>query len=534
MQVPGLDILWVLVAGSFALLTFAVGYIIMMAHSHQRIAQAQQAKFDEVRKSEEKYRSLFDNSLAGIMKFSVDSWRVLDSNEAIKTLFGCSSQEELQGCISNLSVSSRGFIQHLLAKDGFVAQYEIQTTRRDGEGLWILFSAKITEDHHLAQAVVVDITKRKQFEEKIREQSALLDQTQDAIMVVDDQGTVTFWNAGAELMYGWPKDVIVGRAIGALLYSNSGLEDFQAAMEDIHQFNEWHGEHHQKRSDGKEILVESHWRTVEKASSGERFILIVNSDITEKKRLESQFIRAQKMESIALLTGGMAHDLQNVLAPVAMSIPLLRSKVSDESGRAILKAVEESAHSGLELVKNILTYGRGIAGERVTLNLGHILDQVLSIVKQGLPESVRIEWKLECPSWSVSGDRNQLRQVFLNLCVNARDAMPAGGVLTVEIANVESDESLLECHPDADLGPYVVVSVTDTGKGIPEEDLERIFEPFFTTRERGEGTGLGLSIAHGIIKSHKGFITVESVVDEGTTFRVYLPALVDSGSEKLG
>jgi signal transduction histidine kinase len=230
----------------------------------------------------------------------------------------------------------------------------------------------------------------------------------------------------------------------------------------------------------------------------------------------------------------MAHDLQNVLAPVAMSIPLLRSKVSDESGRAILNAVEESAHSGLELVKNILTYGRGIAGERVTLNLGHILDQVLNIVKQGLPESVRIEWKLECPSWSVSGDRNQLRQVFLNLCVNARDAMPAGGVLTVEIANVESDESLLEYHPDADLGPYVVVSVTDTGKGIPEEDLERIFEPFFTTREQGEGTGLGLSIAHGIIKSHKGFITVKSVVDEGTTFRVYLPALVDSGSEKLG
>jgi len=276
--------------------------------------------------------------------------------------------------------------------------------------------------------------------------------------------------------------------------------------------------------------VESRWRTVEKPASGERFILIVNSDITEKKRLESQFIRAQKMESIALLTGGMAHDLQNILAPIAMSVDLLRRKVSGESGLAILKAVEESARSGLELVKNIMTYGRGISGERITLDVGQVLDQVLNMVEHGLSETIRVEQKLNGQAGYISGDINQLKQVFLNLCVNARDAMPAGGVLSIEVANVDSDESLLEYYPDADPGPYVVVSVTDTGRGIPEDDLDRIFEPFFTTRERGEGTGLGLSIAQGIVKSHKGFITVKSVLDQGTTFRVYLPALVDSSS----
>jgi len=527
-QISDVDILLVVVGGSAILLLFAVAYIFVMVSSHRRVVETQEAKLTEVKKSEEKYKDLFDNSLAGIMKFSLDTWTVFDSNEAIRTLFGCSAQEELQDCISTLSVSSRDFIQQSLVKHGFIAEYEIQTARKDGGELWILFSAKMTEGDRLAQAVVVDITKRKQFEEKIREQGALLDQTQDAIMVVDDQGTVTFWNAGAELMYGWAKEEILGRAIGEVLYGNSRLDGYHAAMEDIHRFNEWNGEHYQKRKDGKEILVESRWRTVEKTSSGARFILIVNSDITEKKRLESQFVRAQKMESIALLTGGMAHDLQNILAPIAMSVDLLRRKVSDDSGMAILKAVEESAHSGLELVKNILTYGRGIAGERITLNVNQVLDQVLSILEHSLPDNVRIEQKLDGHAGNVSGDMNQLKQVFLNLCVNARDAMPAGGVLTVGTEEVDSDESLLEYYPDADPGPYVVVSVTDTGKGIPEGDLDRIFEPFFTTRERGEGMGLGLSIAQGIVKSHSGFVTVRSVVGRGTTFRVYLPALVDS------
>jgi two-component system cell cycle sensor histidine kinase/response regulator CckA len=527
-QVAGVDILWAIAGGTLILLTFAVGYIVVTVNSHQKVVQAQRARLEEVSRSELKYRGLFDNSLAGIMSFSVDTWMIYDSNEAIKSLFGCSSQEELQSCISNLPTPSLWFIRQSLMKEGFITEQEIHTTRRDGMDLWLLFSAKTTDADRVAQAVIVNITKRKHYEEKIREQSALLDQTQDAIIVVDDKGMVTFWNSGAELMYGWAKEEVGNRAIGEFLYAESMVEEFQAALEDIRQFNEWNGEQYHRRKDGKQILVESRWRTVERSTNGKRSILMVNSDITEKRRLESQFIRAQKMESIALLTGGIAHDLQNVLAPVAMSIPLLRRKLSDQSSLAILQAVETSARGGLELVRNILTYGRGIAGERVALNVSQILDQVLDIVKQSLPESVRIERKGNGHGWCVSGDMNQLRQVFLNLCVNARDVMPAGGLLTVESADIDADEGLLDFYPDADPGPYVVVSVSDTGTGIREEDLDRIFEPFFTTKEQGEGTGLGLSIAHGIVKSHKGYITVRSVIGRGTTFRVYLPAIVDT------
>ncbi len=528
MQVTGLDILWVIVGGSLLLLVFAVGYIVVSVSSHQRVLQAQKARLEEVVKSEEKYRSLFDNALAGIMRFSPETWRICDSNEAIQSIFGCSSQDELQSCIHRLPPASLRSIRESLIEHGSIEGLEIQTTRLDGKELWVLFSAKVTKDDTLAQAVVVDITQRKLFEEKNKEQSALLDQTRDAIMVVDDSGIVTFWNAGAELTYGWPKDSILGRCISEVLFSQSKRNEYLEAMEDISLFGEWNGEQLHARKDGKEILVESHWRTVERGLSGKNFILIVSLDITEKKRLEGQFLRTRKMESIALLTSGMAHDLQNILAPISISIPLLRKRLSDESGLAILQVVEESAHSGLELVKNIMTYGRGIAGERVVLNVGNILDQVLTMVKQILPETVRVEKRVNGQESLVLGDLNQLKQVFLNLCVNARDAMPTGGRLELEISHADADDVLQEYHPDAVVGEYVIVKVSDTGKGIPHEDLDRIFEPFFTTREQGEGTGLGLSIAHGIVQSHNGYITVESVVGQGTSFRIYLPAVTQS------
>jgi two-component system cell cycle sensor histidine kinase/response regulator CckA len=526
-QAGGVEILWAVIGGSAILLILAVGYVVALVQSHRRIVQAQRVRLDEVSKSEEKFRGIFDNSLAGIMKFSVETWTISDANAAIMNLFGCSSLQELQSCVSNLPGSDLEFICNCITKDGFIAYYEIHTTRKDGGALWILFSAKKIESDSSAQAVVVDITKRKQFEEKIREQGALLDQTQDAIVVIDYEGSILFWNSGAEVMYGWPRVEIADRLFGDLLCTELQREEYFAAMEDIRRFKEWNGEHHQVRKDGKEILVESRWRAIEKASTGKMQILIVNSDISEKKRLEAHYVRAQRMESIALLTGGMAHDLQNILVPVSMSVPLLQAKTTDKSSLEILKAVEESANSGLELVKNILTYGRGIAGERVAVDLSRVIDQVLSVVNPGIIPGVRIERKLNGRLPSVEGDLHQLKQVFLNLCVNARDAMPSGGLLSISMGSVDSDERLLDDYPYAEPGPYVVISVSDTGAGIRDEDLDRIFEPFYTTKEHGYGTGLGLSIAQGIVKSHQGYITVKSVVGSGTTFCVYLPALVE-------
>lgn len=531
MQAAASDMIWTLVAGTLVLLMFAGGYIVVMLASHRRVVDAQQAKLEEVRRSEEKYRGLFENSVAGIMTFSIDRWTIVDSNEAVRGLFRCTTNEELQRTVLKIPQDVRERISHDLLTKHLLSEFEIHTTCSNGQDLWLLFTAKPTGEAQRAQAVMIDITRRKYYEEKMRERGMLLDHTRDAIIVIDRRGIIEYWNSGAELMYGWLRLEAIGRALGTLLYTSQQWENYVAAMEDVLQYDEWNGDHHQCRKDGREILVESRWRCIEKESGGGISILIVNSDVTEKRRLQSQFVRAQRMESIALLTGGMAHDLHNILVPVAMSIPLLRKKLHDSSALPILDAVEVSARSGLDLVRNILTYGGGISGQRVRLDVVHIVDQVLGMVGPGLPGSVQVQRHVNGTPCFVSGDHNQLKQVFLNLCVNARDAMPSGGVLDVAVELRDADEEYLEEHPDAEAGPYVVVSVRDSGCGIPEDQLDRIFEPFYTTKESGEGTGLGLSIAEGIVKSHQGYITVRSAAGKGATFRVYLPAHHEEASE---
>jgi PAS domain S-box-containing protein len=486
---------------------------------------AKQRELEKLARSEKKYRSLFENSLAGIVKFSLETWEVLDSNKGAKQIFGCSSEQDLARCFSALPQRNIKDIQQSLLSSDLIQEYEIRTARFDGKELWILFSAKMIGEEHLAHGVIVDITERKISQDKITEQAMLLDEAQDAIMVTDYQGRLTFWNNGAELIYGWKREQVIGSVIRDLFFDAAHSKDYDLAMEDLLQFSEWTGEQHHLNKTGNELLIQSRWKKVESALTNKRVILIVNTDITEKKRQEIKLLRAQRMESIALLTGGIAHDLQNVLAPVSMSVNLLREKLTDVPSMKVLNAVEESAKSGLDLVRNIITYGHGIPGERVKVELLGLLESILKIVKQSLPDTIHIEELTEDKNYTVLGDVNQLKQVFLNIIVNARDAMHEGGTLTIGIDKVSIDENSLDQCPEAQVGKYHLVKICDTGSGIPEDVIERIFEPFFTTKANGNGTGLGLSIALGIIKSHSGFITVHSVVDKGTEFKIYLSAL---------
>jgi PAS domain S-box-containing protein len=511
--------------GSAVLLIFALAFISVVLSSHRRVFDAQKAKLEEVTKSAERYKALFDHSLAGMMKFSVDSWQIREANQALLTMFGCSSEKECERRFSELPASLRNSISSALEKDGIVSELEIQAKKTGGGEIWLLFSAKIIEGDNYAHGVVIDITRRKSFEARVKEQAALLNETQDAIIVTDENGGITFWNRGAELTYGWTADEVLGTSLQKLLYKEEREEDYRLLLEDVLHFQQWSGEHRHRKKDGKEILVDSRCRVVQHKSSGRKTLLIVNTDITGKRRMEAQFIKAQKMESIALLTGGIAHDLQNILAPVAMSIGLLRDELKDTTSLTVLRAVEESAESGLQLVRNILTYGKGIIGERVTLDVSNVMGQALEIVERGLSSTIAIDADFDSMKCFVRGDMSQLKRALLNICVNARDAMPDGGVLSVAIEQTLLSEEDLENYPEARAGRYVVVRVTDTGVGIPEDQIDKIFEPFFTTKEGGEGTGLGLSIVLGIVKSHGGFVTVDSVVNRKTTFKVYLPAV---------
>ena len=236
-------------------------------------------------------------------------------------------------------------------------------------------------------------------------------------------------------------------------------------------------------------------------------------------------MRAQRMESIGFLTGGIAHDLNNVLAPILMAVPLLRQKLQDEEGQQTLNVLENSALRGAELVNHLLTFYRNQGEERCLLQPRHLLREMSYLVQQTFDKTLQIRNLTEHDVWPVYGNAVQLRQVLMNLCVNAQDAMPQGGLLTLAAQNMILDENYAGMTKDAKAGPYVVISVQDQGVGIPQEHLAKLFDPFFTTKAGNQGTGLGLSTSLGIIKSHGGFIEVHSQVGHGSVFRIFLPAL---------
>lgn len=247
-------------------------------------------------------------------------------------------------------------------------------------------------------------------------------------------------------------------------------------------------------------------------------------DITEHKNLQQQFLRAQRLESIGTLAGGIAHDLNNVLAPIVMGIDVIATTVTDPDNLELLATMAASARRGAELIEQVLSFARGVEGRKISLRPQHTIDEIARIVRDTFPKSIEIVVSISKRIWNIEGDPTQLHQVLLNLCVNARDAMPAGGRIQIRAENQTFDE--LEAHANLDSRPgdYVRITVEDTGTGIPGEIIEKIFDPFFTTKEVGKGTGLGLSTSLAIIRSHGGFMRANSEVGQGTHFDIYLPA----------
>lgn len=245
--------------------------------------------------------------------------------------------------------------------------------------------------------------------------------------------------------------------------------------------------------------------------------------LRERKAAEEQLLRVQRLENIGMLAAGIAHDFNNVLAPVLMAVPLLRDQLPNEE-QVILSNIEKSVKRGAGLVKQILGFARGVTGEPIVLQPKHLLRDLLSVLRQTFPKTIRIEEDLERELWQIRANATQLHQVLLNLCVNARDAMPEGGVLRLSAHNRELDAEKGMKLGGAKPGPYVEFSVEDTGSGIPPELQSRIWEPFFTTKAEGRGTGLGLPTVRGIVENHQGAIELSSELGKGTRFRVYFPA----------
>ncbi|PYP99966.1 MAG: hybrid sensor histidine kinase/response regulator [Acidobacteria bacterium] len=378
--------------------------------------------------------------------------------------------------------------------------------------------------------VVEDVTDRRHGEERLREQAALLDLTHEAIFVQDMEYRVRYWNRGAEQLYSWPAAEAVGQDVTHLLNVGNRRELFEARSV-VLQEGVWTGILQQRTRDGRELVVQSSWTLVRDEAGTPRSILVVNTDVTEMRKLEAKFLRSQRMESIGTLAGGIAHDLNNVLSPILMAVGLLRKQIDDARGRRILETLDTSAQRGADMIRQILTFARGAEGERVPLQPGHLIREMQKIADETFPKSISVRADVADGLWIVSGQATPLQQVLMNLCVNARDAMPQGGTLSLAAENVRLDERAARSHPKARPGPYVLIKVADTGSGISPEVLDRMFDPFFSTKGLGRGTGLGLSTTLSIVESHGGFIDVYTEVGRGTAFNVHLPAL-PAGAER--
>jgi PAS domain S-box-containing protein len=373
----------------------------------------------------------------------------------------------------------------------------------------------------IAQGIV-----RKLSEEKVAEQAALLDKAQDAILVTDLSSRCIYWNKSAERLYGWTSKDSYGKRADQLIFRDPSY--FERSKVEVLEKGEWKGEACHVTKGDESLMVESQWTLVSDEAGKPKSILIVNTDLTERKRIETQFLRTQRMESIGTLAGGIAHDLNNVLAPIMMSVEMFKQKFNDPQSQRMLSVLESSAKRGSDMVRQVLTFARGVEGERVLLQPRHLIRDVAKILGETLPKAIQLRVRLAENLWPLIGDATQLHQVMVNLGVNARDAMPDGGVITFSAENFIIDGAVQnQISNDAKPGLYVVIRVTDTGTGIPHDILDKIFEPFFTTKETGKGTGLGLATVLGIVKSHAGFVQVQTETQKGTTFLIYLPATQD-------
>ena len=377
---------------------------------------------------------------------------------------------------------------------------------------------------------------REAAERRIREQAKLLDRARDAILAYDMEGQIIYWNEGAERLTGWSKGEILGEWAHACLYDPEEENKLQQCHETMMETGEWMGELRMRTEDGDERIVESRWTLVRDADGSPKHVLVINTDVTERKRLEKQFLRSQRMESIGRLVGGIAHDLGNLLMPISLGVKVLRRRLeqTDEKIEKTLSMIRKSAERGGNMVEQVLAFARGVEGERVALQVDAIVEEIEDITDETFPESIAVRVGVADELPQVLGDATQIQQVLMNLCVNARDAMPEGGTLSIDARPVELTEAEAERTLDAEPGPYVCVRVADTGTGMPDDMVDKVFEPFFSTKEEGEGTGLGLSTAYSIIQSHDGFIDVESEEGEGTTFWVYLPVSEEPDERRSG
>ncbi|MCC5887031.1 MAG: PAS domain S-box protein [Gammaproteobacteria bacterium] len=380
---------------------------------------------------------------------------------------------------------------------------------------------------------MTDVTDVRRAEATLARQAALLDQARDAIVLCDSADRIRFWNRSAERIYGWSAGEVMGQPLDALLYEHR--DAYSRVVDDVRSHGEWRGRMQQQRADGTVITVEGHWVRVDAdaAPGGEAdvgAVMAINTDITDQLALEEQLSQAQRLESVGQLTGGIAHDFNNLLTIVLGNSDLLvESLAHDDDMREMAGMIQTAAERAAELTQRLLAFARKQPLDPRSVDVNALVLGMDRMLRRTLGEQVEIELVRGAGLWQALVDEGQLENAVLNLCINARDAMPSGGRLTLETSNAHLDETYASQHSEVQPGQYVRVSISDTGTGMSPETMKRAFDPFFTTKEVGRGSGLGLSMVYGFIKQSQGHVRIYSEIGEGTTVHLYLPRVIGAG-----
>lgn len=485
-----------------------------------------------IQQSQKNFRNVVEQSNDAI--YVLQDNKFVFVNPGFERLFGYSEAEITAPDFQFtrlVSPESRDFIlgrmNQRLRNDSLADRYEFRGLTKAGKVLDLEVSVSDIEwqNRPAVLGIYRDITERRKTEEELVRLRKAVTTSGEVIFITNPSGIITFINPAFTELYGYTSEEVIGIATPRILKSGKmNQEGYKMFWQRLLLKQVVRHEIINKTKGGRIVIVEAAVNPILDEGGEIVGFLAIQRDITEKKRLEVESFRTQRLESIGRLAGGVAHDLNNVLAPVLLSIDILKNQIFDETGRKILSSLQASAERGKAIIRQILTFARGAEGEKNILQLKHLLHEMEQIVKETFPKSIELRTSIPKNLWMVTGDVTQLHQVLLNLCVNARDAMPDGGILELAGENLHLDEPYAGAPSDVKPGPYVAISVSDTGVGIPPENLQKIFDPFFSTKELGTGTGLGLSTVHTIVKSHNGFINVTSQFGHGSVFKVYLPA----------
>jgi PAS domain S-box-containing protein len=382
-----------------------------------------------------------------------------------------------------------------------------------------------------ASTIAWDITERKRSEESIRKLLRAVEQSENAIFMTDPGGRITYVNPAFEKIYGYSREESIGKTPRILKSGKHDAGFYAAFWRRLLAGETVRGEIVNQRKDGRLVTVEESVNSVFDADGRRIGFIAVQDDVTERRLLESQFRQAQKMEAVGQLAGGVAHDFNNLLTAILGNVELLSEELGRESNASELIAeIRGAGERAAALTRQLLAFSRKQILEFRVLDLNELVRNFESLLARLLGEDVELAVRLDPNAGRVRADWNQIEQVIMNLAVNARDAMPRGGVLTIETLGVTLDEEYAREHATVVPGPQVMLAVSDTGVGMTEETKARVFEPFFTTKGMGRGTGLGLATVYGIVKQSGGHIWLYSERGKGTTFKVYFPRVEEPAS----